>query len=187
MPAVLYGSKTEPLLLSVNTRELEKALKTGRVGQVLINLTIAGKETDPRPVIIKELQTHPVTRALLHADFYEIDMAHEIKVSVPVVAAGKSKGVERGGLLQLIRRELEVSCLPNRIPDAITVDVTDLDIGDSLHVQEIPLEEGIVIPSDVNFTVVTVISAKVEHAEEEEAEEEAAEEAAEGETTETEE
>ena len=113
-------------------------------------------------------------------------MARKVNVAIPVVVKGQSKGVELGGLLQIIRREIEVFCLPNAIPDSIEIDVTDLDIGDSIHVDEIQLEGDVELPGDVNFTVVTVVSPKVEAEPEEEEEEleegaeEEGEEAAEG-------
>ena len=185
MPAVLYGPGTDPVLLTIDIRELERALKNSRAGQVLVNLNLGRKGAPKTPAMIKELQTHPVSDAFLHADLYEISMDRQLKVSVPVVPTGKSKGVEFGGLMQMIRRELEVMCLPGEIPEAIEVDVTDLEIGDSLHVMDIPLAEGLELPGDVNFTVITVISPKVEaieEAEEEEVEEEEAE-AAEAEET----
>jgi large subunit ribosomal protein L25 len=97
-----------------------------------------------------------------------------------VIAVGDAKGVELGGLLSIIRRELEVLCLPTQIPDAIEVDVTDLDVGDSVHVEEIPLPEGVEVAADVNFTVITVLAPKLE-AEPEEEEEELEEEGVEAE------
>jgi len=111
--------------------------------------------------------------------FYEVAMDRKIRVMVPVRTTGKSIGVELGGLLQTIRRELEVLCLPNEIPKAIEVDVTDLDVGESIHVNEIHLEGNIEISAEVNFTVITVLSPKgTASEEEEEGEEEAAEEEA---------
>ena len=121
--------------------------------------------------MIKDLQIHPTTHEFIHIDFYEIDMKRKINVHIPVVTKGLSKGVELGGILQIIRRELEVLCLPTNIPENIEIDVTDLDMGDSVHVLDIPVEEDIEIPADVNFTVLTVLAPKVEVEEEEEEEE----------------
>jgi len=98
-------------------------------------------------------------------------MDRKIRVSVPIVATGKSVGVELGGFLQIVRRELEVLCLPMEIPDVIEIDVTDLDIGDSVHLDDIPLEDNIEIPTDANFTVLTVLSPTKEEEPEEELEE----------------
>ncbi len=185
IPAVLYGPQTDSMLLSIDFKEFETIVKKANIGSVLLNLQIQNGETSTRPAMIKELQTHPVTGAFLHVDFYEIDMQSKIKVSVPVVTRGKAAGIEEGGLLQIVRRELEVLCLPIAIPDAIEVDVTDLGIGDSIHVEEIPLTGDIEILEDVDSTVVTVLAPRVEEVEVEEelleGEEEAVEEGAEGE------
>ena len=186
IPAVFYGPNTDPLSLTVDQSAVQLAIKNSSSGQVLFNLMIQDGETSSRSAMIKEMQTHPLSKNILHIDFYEIVMDQKIRVKIPVVTKGKSKGVELGGLLQFIRRELEVLCLPGEIPDAIEIDITDLDIGDSIHVQEIPLEGGIEIPADVNFTVLTVLSPKVEEEPEEEVEEEAEEAAAEEEGAETE-
>ena len=178
IPAVLYGPKAEPILLSVDVKDIEHVLKQGGVGQVLLKLVIQNGKSIEKPAMIKELQAHPVSGKFFHIDFYEIDMTRKIRVGVPVVTVGQCKGIESGGLLQIVRRELDVLCLPTQIPEHIEVDVADLDIGDSVHVEEIHLEGDVEIAADVNFTVVTVLSPKVEAEpeEEEELEEEAAEE-----------
>jgi large subunit ribosomal protein L25 len=186
VPAVLYGQKTESIMLSIDIREFEKIVKKANVGSLLLNLQIQNGKTLTRPAMIKELQTNPVTGAYIHVDFYEIDMQRKIRVSVPVVARGKSVGVENGGLLQIVRRELELFCLPTAIPRAIEVDVTDLEIGDAIHIEEIALPAEVELQEEADFTVVTVLAPKVEEevvAEEEleEGEEVAEEEGAEGE------
>ena len=181
MPAVLYGPKIKPVMLSIDIRDFELILKEASVGSVLLNLQIQNGKTYTRSAMIKELQTHPVTGKFLHVDFYEIDMQTKITAKVPVVAKGKSVGVEVGGLVQYVRRELEVLCLPTAIPEAIEVDITDLDIGDSIHVEDISLSGDIEIPADTNFTVVTVLAPKVEEEPVEEEELEEGEELVEGE------
>lgn len=189
IPAVLYGRKTEPMALSVNVRELENLARKGNINQLLFNLIIENGETQTKQVMIKELQSHPVTRDYLHVDFYEIDMKRKITVGVPVTTKGKSIGVERGGILQIVRRELEVFCFPNKIPSEIVIDITDLDIGDAVHVNEVPLDSDIELEAEVNFTVLTIVAPRVEEepvAVEEEAEAEG-EEAAEEEDAEPEE
>lgn len=181
IPAVLYGRGKKTVLLSVYLNELEQALKKSKNSrQALLNLVVQNGKTYTKPAIIRELQTHPVERNILHVDFYEIDMNRKIKIKVPVVTKGKSKGVELGGILQIIRRELEVLCLPLEIPKSFEIDITDLDIGDSVHVKSIPLKDNIEFPADVDFTVLTIVSPKaVEEAVPEEVEEEVeAEEAA---------
>jgi large subunit ribosomal protein L25 len=150
-------------------------LKTGGVGQVILKLVIQHNgETRTMPAMIKELQTHPVSRNFIHIDFYEINMDRKITVKVPVVTTGVAKGVELGGILQTVRRELEVECLPLEVPESIVIDISDLDIGDSIHVGKISLEGEIEILDDEDYAVVTVVSPRLEEAEapeEEEAEE----------------
>ena len=188
IPAVLYGRKIEPVLLSVNTKDLEQVLKTGGFGQLILNLVIQNGKKVTKSAMIKELQTHPVSGNLIHIDFYEVDMKRQIKVMVPVFTTGKSVGIEEGGLLNIVRRELEVYCLPGDIPEAVEIDISELGIGDSIHLEDLPLGENVEVATDVNYTVVTVLSPKVEEevVEEEEEELEGAEEGAEGEAGETE-
>ena len=180
MPAVLYGPKMEPVLLAVNIKDLEQVIKQGNAFQVILNLVIQNGKKMTKAAMIRELQTHPVSGNFLHVDFYEIDMKRQIKVMVPVITKGQSVGVELGGLLNIVRREIELYCLPGDIPEAVEIDITNLDIGDSVHIEDIPLGENVEVSADVNYTVVTVLSPKVEAeaVEEEEAELEPGEEEA---------
>ena len=109
-------------------------------------------------------------------------MDRKVLVKVPVIVTGKSAGVEAGGMLQIIRRELEVLCYPNQIPESIEIDVTELELGDAIHVEEVSLKGDIEIPHDVNFTILTVLGRMADEVvgeEEEEEGEEAVEEGAE--------
>lgn len=162
IPAVLYGPKTEPITLTVESKMIENAFKHSDRSQVLVNLSVfdnQGAELRQCPVIIKDVQLSPLSKELLHTDFMEIDLAKKVRVNVPVEPVGKAKGLEFGGLLQIIRRELEVLCMPLEIPESIQVDVTNLDVGDSIHVEEIKVD-GVEIPAEVNFTVITVVAPK---------------------------
>jgi large subunit ribosomal protein L25 len=170
IPAVLYGPKTDPSMISIEARDLENILKYGSIGRRIINLEIDGVKA-ARATMVKEMQTHPISQSVLHIDFYEVDMARKIKVNVPVTTTGVSSGVELGGMLQIIRRELEVYCLPNAIPQEISIDISELDIGDSVHVDDIETKGDVEIPFDVNFTVLTILSPKKAEEEDEEAEE----------------
>ena len=161
VPAILYGRNNEPQKLSIDTHEWETLLKGGGIGHNIINLDIEGAK-GAKAAMVKEMQTNPLSQKILHIDFYEVDMTRKIRVNVPVTTTGKSVGVELGGMLQIIRRELEVYCLPNAIPDVITIDITELEVGDSVHVNDIKTDEGVEIPHDVNFTVLTILSPKKE-------------------------
>jgi len=179
IPAVLYGPKTEPVSLSVNTKEFEDFLKDRKRGEVLLNLTIEDEEKTNRTVMLREIQKNPFSRKYIHADFYEVPMDRKIRLKVPVTTTGKPRGVEMGGMLQIIRRDLEVLCYPDRIPEVVELDVTELDIGDAIHIKDVPAENDVEFPADVNFTVLTVLgkskAVEVTEGEEEEAEDEAEE------------
>ena len=191
IPAILYGAGKDPVMLSVEKLEFEAITRNQSTANVLLNLSIKNGKTTKQTVMIKEMQVHPVSLDYLHLDFYEVAMDQKIRVDVPVVTVGQSVGVELGGILQIVRREIEVLCLPLNIPESFEVDITDLDVGDSLHVSDLPLGEGVEILADANITVVTVVTPKmeiepeeeeVEEGEEEEAEEGAEADAAEAET-----
>ena len=178
LPAVLYGPGAETVLLSVNISDFDQVLKKSGASQLLLNLVIQDSETYTRSAMVKELQTHPVSRNFLHVDFYEIAMDRKIRVKVPIVTTGMAKGVELGGVLQIIRREIEVLCLPFEVPESFEIDIADLDIGDSIHVKDISPEGEIEFLEDEHFTVVTLLSPKLEEEEEPTEEEEEEEEAA---------
>ena len=173
LPAVLYGPGTEPTLISMLQGDLSKAQKLGNIYQALFKLSIKNGKTETHTAMVKELQSHPLTREVLHVDFYEVSMDRKIRVSIPVTTTGTSPAIELGGILQIIRRELDVLCLPSEIPESIEIDISNLEMNESIHIEEIPLEGNIEIPDEGNFTVVTILAPKVE--EEEETEEEAEE------------
>lgn len=167
IPAVLYGPKTDPFNLTVEANALEQAIKKCKGSQIFLQLEVDGEGGSVHRVMVKELQRHPVSMNPLHADFYEIPMDRKMQFKVPVVTTGKCRGEEDGGILQIIRHELDIVCLPDKIPENIELDVTDLGIGDSIHVKDIPVEEGVEILADVDFTVATVSSPVAEKAAEE--------------------
>lgn len=176
IPAVVYGKGMEPCPLAVNPKDLAKAIDTEAGWNTLITLKGQGS-FDGKVVILKEMDVDPVRRDPQHADFHAIDLTKKVHVMVPVHPVGKSEGEKIGGSLQVIRKELEVACLPAAIPKAVDVDVTALKIGDVVHVADLQLPKGVEVPHEVNFTIITVTGRKAE----EEVAAEAAE-AAEGET-----
>lgn len=183
IPAIVYGPKSEPGMLSIDTHDIELLIKAGSVGHSIFNLVIDDGD-GTRAAMIKELQTHPVSQDILHIDFYEVSMKRKIKVNVPVVTTGMATGVELGGMLQIVRRELEVFCLPDAIPQEITIDITDLEIGDSVHIEDIKIEGDVEIPHEVDFTILTILAPKALEEEEEVEEDEELEEGEEAETEE---
>ncbi|OQX61629.1 MAG: 50S ribosomal protein L25/general stress protein Ctc [Desulfococcus sp. 4484_241] len=180
VPAVVYGYKKDSVPVTVNERDFNRLVKDGG-HQSLISLAI-DEGSVSKTVMLKEVQKHPVSGKIIHADFYEVDMNKKIATTVPVITTGVCKGEKEGGVLQLIRRELEVRCLPANIPESIEIDVSNLEIGDSIHVEDITVGEDIELLHDVNFTVISVAApTKAEAEEPAEGEEEAEEEGVEAE------
>lgn len=160
VPAVFYGRSAENILLAVKNIELLK-LHKNRKDHSFIKLIIddGGKKKIEKLSLIKELQVQPLTGKFYHADFYEVDMKHKLTFEVSLLFTGKAVGVENGGELQHIKREVKVSCLPANLPDHIDVDVSLLNIGDSIKVKELKLAEGITVldPPDAAVAAVAVI------------------------------
>jgi len=174
VPAVVYGKGMAPCTISCEAKDLETAI-SGETGWNTL-ITLKGvPAVEGKVVVLKDLDRHALRRDMLCADFLVIDLKKKGHFMVPVVAIGKSAGEKEGGTLQVIRHELEVICLPTNVPQSIEIDVTALMIGDVVHIEEIAAPEGVEIPFDVNFTVLTVKG----HKEEEE------EDAAEGDMAET--
>ena len=175
VPAVLYGQGQAARSLVVNHKELKTALYDHAGALSLFNLKIESEgQVEEKTVTLKDHQIDPIKRIILHADFLEVDINQPLELEVALVLVGKPEGVERGGILQQIRRELTVSALPKFLPDQIDVDVSGLNLGDSVHVADIPVPEGVEIVYDVNYTVATLMVPRAMKAEGEEEEEEEA-------------
>ena len=188
IPAVFYGRGEEAIPLSVNATELRKVVRAKKEN-IFIKLLIEGEKHLEKLSLIKELQIEPVSRRFYHVDFYEIRMDHKLTLDIPLRFAGIPIGVQNGGELQHLKRDLKVSCLPSVLPDFIEIDVTGLEIGDSVKVQDIRVPEGITVldPGDVGVAMVAVVKVSVPQPEVEAAAEGEApaegEPAAEGETS----
>lgn len=152
-PAIVYGKGMESCPITIEPKAFKKALSTD------INTLITLKGDGPfdgKVVIVKEIKKHAIRRHIMHVDFLAIDLTKPVLVMVPLHTIGKAQGEKDGGSLHMIRHELEVSCLPSAIPTSIEFDVTALKIGAVVHVNDLLLPEGIEVPHDVNFTVITV-------------------------------
>ncbi len=163
IPAVLYGRKNEPIMLAVDTVSLERLLRQGAGESSLIDIQVQRENNaDRHTVILKELQIDPVKQFFRHADFHEISMDEEITLEIPIELTGTPAGVEEGGILENIRRYLTVSCLPDKLVDKISVDVSDMGIGDSLHIKDIPLPSGLTVQEEEDLAVATVAAPSME-------------------------
>lgn len=157
IPAVFYGPDSEPVMLSIDEAELKKLLRSAAAENIIMKLNIETENgTQGKMVMLKELQSDPIKGKYLHADFYEISMDKEITMNVPVVLINTPVGVNNGGILQHIRREMEISCLPGSVIEQIEVDVSGLDIGESIHIRDITLPEGIALTQEEHLTVAVV-------------------------------
>ena len=162
IPAIFYGPKSQTISLVIDSKELSKALQTEAGENVLIDLDIQkGNQSDRKVVMLKDIQIDPLQRITLHTDFYEVTMDEMVTVEVPVHLIGKPEGTKVGGILEQVRRVIQIQCLPGDIPKSIDVDVSSLKIGDSIHVQDIQVEKAKII-SDTNFTIATVVPPVVE-------------------------
>ncbi len=172
LPGILYGPKTQPIMLTLNRRDIDLLMKrTEKEALILFDLKLHsdGKE-EVRKVMIKEIQIDPITDAPLHVDFYEIAPDKEITVEIPVKLVNTPVGVSKGGVLEHIMRQITISCLPDKLIDVLEVDVSNLDIGDSIHVRDIKFPEGVKPEEDPDVTI-AVVSAPTATEEEEKTEE----------------
>ncbi|WP_029910128.1 50S ribosomal protein L25 [Pelobacter seleniigenes] len=159
IPAVVYGKGLEPKNIVVDPRQLEDAI-AGEAGWNTL-LTLRGANgLEGKVVVLKEADLHPLRREMICADFHVINLQEKSTFMVPVHIVGTAAGQKMGGSLQLIRHELEVSCLPGDVPQALEINVSALEIGDTIHIEEVKAPENVELVFDVNFTVVTVVGHK---------------------------
>lgn len=160
IPAVFYGHKTEPVALSLNPTDLKKILSSESGRNTLITLKFDGAKD--KVALLKELQVTPLKRAYLHADLFEVLMDEKITARVPIHFTGKAVGVKEGGIEQHARRELDIRCLPGNLIDFVEVDVTSLAVGESLHVKDVKVPEGIEVLDPAGDTVVAILAPAAE-------------------------
>jgi large subunit ribosomal protein L25 len=163
IPGVCYRRNAESAAISLDPKVLEKLLRKATAGMnTLFDLNVAGGgDFDGRQVLVKDLQVDPVTKRFLHADLYAVDLAQKIHVSVPIQVAGIAAGVTLGGILDHALRVVEVECLPDAIPEEFSVDVTDLEMGQSIHVRELVVPEGVEVLGDLNLSIISVVAPAV--------------------------
>jgi large subunit ribosomal protein L25 len=162
IPVILYR-KGSSIPLKVPKKELTQFINETAGEKVMVSLELG--DGGNKLALLKDYQVDPVKRELLHADFYEVLLTEKLRLSIRVVTTGESIGVKRdGGVLQHLLREVEIECLPDKIPGHITVDVSNLEIGQSIHVKDLKTEEGVKILNDPDEVVVNVIAPEVEEA-----------------------
>jgi large subunit ribosomal protein L25 len=168
VPAVVYGDKKEPLSVHVEEKLLVKMLNTGHFMNSVVMVELDGKQNRTLP---KAVDFHPVTSRPIHVDFLRIGEHSKVTVAIPVRFDNEeaSPGLKRGGVLNIVQHDLEIVCDAAEIPDEIHIDVTGLDIGDSIHISDVKLPEGTKAAiDDRDFTVATIVAPSAMKAEEEE-------------------
>ncbi|KEO87134.1 50S ribosomal protein L25 [Erythrobacter sp. JL475] len=158
IPAVIYGGKEEPTTIHVEEKELVRQLMTGHFMNSIVNIEVGGETIRTLP---KDVALHPVTDRPTHADFFRLSKDAKVDVSVPVIFINeeKSPGLKKGGVLNVVRHELELVCAADKIPGEIEIDVTGKDVGDSIHISEVNLPEGSASAiTDRDFTIATLVA-----------------------------
>ena len=156
VPAVIYGDKKEPTLISLDPKELDRLVHKKAFFATLLDVEIRG---DKHRVLPRDVHFDPIYDKILHADFQRVNKDSKIHVNVPVVVKNEhaSPGIKRGGVLNLVRHEIEFLCDPDNIPQQVVVDITGLDIGGSIHISSVELPKGATPTSrEANFTVVSI-------------------------------
>lgn len=182
VPGVVYGDGKDNFSIIVDKKSFDHLIHGSAGEHSLVDLQVADNDALNGPAMIKEVQHHPVSGAVLHFDLMRIDLSKKIQTQIPIIITGHSVGIVNGGVLDHQLRELEIECLPLDVPLEIEGDITHLDIGDSLHVSDLNLSDKITVLTDDVRAVAAIHQprvAKEKKAEEEAAAEEAAEAAAE--------
>jgi len=158
VPAVVYGGNEEPLTIHVEEKELSRQLMTGHFFNSIVEIVVSGKKLQTLP---KDVAFHPVSDRPLHVDFLRLAKGAKVHVNVPVHFSNEaaSPGLKRGGVLNIVRHELELVCDATKMPDEIEIDVTGLEVGDSIHISHVKLPEGSESAiTDRDFTIATIVA-----------------------------
>jgi large subunit ribosomal protein L25 len=163
VPGVIYGSNQQPMPLEVDSRQLSTVLAHASSEHILVELEIVdGDQGTNKLVLIQEVQHHPLKRDLVHVDFHAVSATEKITSAVPIETTGEALGVRTfGGLLEHSLRTLEVQCYPQDLPGIVQIDVTNLNIGETLHVRDLQLPAGVEAITDEDLTVVSVVASRV--------------------------
>ncbi|MDD5575195.1 MAG: 50S ribosomal protein L25 [Candidatus Omnitrophica bacterium] len=167
VPCVVYGEGKKSLSLKIERSRLIKFMHAHHGGEnMVITLKVnVGKKEEQKAVLIKEIQSHPVSGDIVHVDFNEISLTKKIVVKVPVESVGEPVGVKQdGGTLEHIIWEVEVECLPTQIPEKLTVDVANMKIGDAVYLKDISLPAGVVVKHDMDSLVFSLVPPMKEEA-----------------------
>ncbi|MDQ6975413.1 MAG: 50S ribosomal protein L25/general stress protein Ctc [Mariprofundaceae bacterium] len=179
LPAVIYGGGKPELPVTLNANDTGKALNVEQFHTTILTIAIADKK-DEEHVLLKEVQWDPIKDTPIHLDFFRVKGSDTVEIEIPVLAINfeKAPGVIEGGKIDMIRHVLQVSCRADAIPEHVKIDCSQLNLGDTVHVEDVTLPEGVTAPHEVNFTILnlsTVKGVKTDEETEEQTEEEEAE------------
>ena len=163
IPAVIYGNKTEPQSLEINSREIGDLIHHSVSENILIDLSVKDDARPKRLALVQEIQHHPLNGKVLHVDFHEVSETEKVTIMVPVETAGEAVGVKiGGGVLEHVLFKVKVRALPQHLPEQVVIDVSDLELNKTIHLGEIKAPEGVEILGDKNIPVVSVAAPRTE-------------------------
>ncbi|MCH9845053.1 MAG: 50S ribosomal protein L25/general stress protein Ctc [Alphaproteobacteria bacterium] len=160
VPVIIYGDDIAPVKIALDPILLLKQLQTGQFFSKVYQIDIKGGKSEK--IIVRDVQFHPVSDAILHADFYRISEKRDVIVEVPIQLLNQDKcpGIKRGGVLNVVRYKIPVKCKPQNIPDMLELDLSDYKLGQSIHISHVTLPENITIPIERDFTIATIATPR---------------------------
>ena len=160
VPVIIYGDNAQPIKIALDPLQITKQLQTGQFFSKVYQIDIDGKKSEN--IIVRDVQFHPVSDDILHADFYRISDKKDVIVEVPIQLLNQDKcpGIKRGGVLNIIRYKIPVKCKPQNIPDLLELDLTEYRLGQSIHISHVTLPENITIPIERDFTIATIATPR---------------------------
>lgn len=164
VPAVIYGHGEETRACKVNAKDLEKLLALGSYESILIDLKLDGGKS--QQVLIREVQVHPYKPEVLHVDFLAVHKGKQVRLEVPVRLTGVAPGVKEGGIIEHLRHEVEIRCVPAKIPEALELDISSMGIGDSVTVADLVVPKGVEVTSDPAAVIASIVPPTVHKVEE---------------------
>lgn len=160
IPAILYGVTNENISLSVKPLDIVQVLRSKKGANTLFHINMIGERTTRSAVLIKDYQLDPVKDVLIHCDFVRVKMDEKLETNIPIHTTGKAKGIEMGGMLEMVMREIPIECLPADIPEDIVIDVTPMNIGDAVRIRDISFGDKIKVLAEEDLLVLHVVPPK---------------------------
>ncbi len=166
VPGIVYGKEIEPVSIELEGQDvyaLTHGSHAASLESVIVSLEIEdGGKNEPRPTLITEIQHHPITGDILHIDFHQISLTEKIHARIPIVTLGESPGVSAGGILEHAMRELDISCRAMDLPEEAKLDISELGLGESIHVRDVDLGPNVEILNDPDLSVISVTVPRAE-------------------------